>query len=350
MPDLTLNAGESVEVDAAPYFEDPEGDELVYILQTLDDYSYDVARPTDYGTVGIIVTAYACGTAALEARATDGRGRSAHQYFDVVALKTGPNQDPRFVPGKPLYTRGVLVGGTLTPWLTGTSFRDPDPDDVLFYEVVPSDSTIVGVRGPPSRFTLEGRAPGNTTVAITARDGCGGSTGPHSMPVIVRHQNAGPRVNDGITWEPFSIDVGDTVSFDLKSLFSDPDGDPLEFAGQTAPSTKLDYSVANGVMKVWGVGAGAASMSATAFDPFGELVELPWISVLVSDPEEDAEQLAQRRGPGGGAVDHVGAVPGGLLGDPAGSAFLSRPHRAVEEYGRKVVGVRHEEIGRSGRQ
>ena len=309
MPDLTLEVGESVVVDVEPYFEDPEGDKLNYILRPRDDHSRAIARPTAYGADGVTVTAFTCGTASFEARAADGRGRTAHQYFDVVVPQTASNQDPELVPEKPLYTKGLLVGDSRTLRLTDRSFRDPDPYDVLSYEAVPSDGTIVGVQGTPANVTLEGLAPGNTTVEITARDGCGGSTGPHSLPVIVRHENLGPTVNGGITWEPFFIDVGDTVSFDLNSLFSDPEGDPLTFAGLTAPSTVLDYALSNGVMKVWGVGAGAASMSATAFDPFGELVELPWISVLVSDPDEDSEQLVQGRRPDRGGVDHV-AGPG----------------------------------------
>ena len=349
MPDLTLNVGESVDVDVEPYFEDPEGDALTYTLMPLDDYSNAIARPAQ-GADGITVTAYTCGTASFEARATDGHGQTAYQYFDVVVPHSASNQDPELVPERPLFTKGLLVGDSRTLRLLDRSFRDPDPDDLLFYEAVPSDSTIVGVRGTSTNVILEGRAPGNTTVAITVRDGCGGSTGPHSQPVIVRHQNMGPTVNDGITWEPFSIDVGDTVSFDLNSLFSDPEGDPLTFAGLTAPSTKLDYVVSGGVMKVWGVGAGAASMSATAFDPFGELVELPWISVLVSDPNEDSEQLAQGRGPGGDEGDHARAERNALARDTVGSTFFSRSHLAVEEYGRKVEGVRHEEIGRPGRQ
>ena len=349
MPDLTLNVGESVDVDVEPYFEDPEGDALTYTLMPLDDYSNAIARPAQ-GADGITVTAYTCGTASFEARATDGHGQTAYQYFDVVVPHSASNQDPELVPERPLFTKGLLVGDSRTLRLLDRSFRDPDPDDLLFYEAVPSDSTIVGVRGTSTNVILEGRAPGNTTVAITVRDGCGGSTGPHSHPVIVRHQNAGPTVNDGITWEPFFIDVGDTVSFDLNSLFSDPEGDPLTFAGLTAPSTKLDYVVSSGVMKVWGVGAGAASMSATAFDPFGELVELPWISVLVSDPNEDSEQLAQGRGTVGGAVDQAGAERSGLGRAVTGSALLGRPHLIVEEYGRKGMGIRHEEIGRSGRQ
>ena len=304
MPDLTLNVGESVDVDVEPYFKDPEGGVLTYTLVPRDDYSNAIARPAD-GAGGLTVTAYTCGTASIEARATDSGGRTGSQYFDVVVPHSASNRDPELVPERPLFTKGLLVGDSRTLRLLDRSFRDPDPDDLLFYEAVPSDSTIVGVRGTSTNVILEGRAPGNTTVAITVRDGCGGSTGPHSQPVIVRHQNMGPTVDDATTWEPFSIDVGDTVSFDLNSLFSDPDGDPLTFAGLTAPSTKLDYVVSSGVMKVWGVGAGAASMSATAFDPFGELVELPWISVLVSDPNEDSEQLAQGRGAGGGAVDHV---------------------------------------------
>ena len=83
------------------------------------------------------------------------------------------------------------------------------------------------------------------------------------------------------------------------------------------------HSVSNGVMKVLGVGAGVAQMSASALDPFGLLAELPWISVLVADPVEDSEQ--------------PGSIPSG-------------PHLPVKEFDRKVDGIRHEEVGPSGWQ
>ena len=94
VPDLEVNAGAKVVVEALSYFTDPDGDQLTYTAATSDS---TVATTTVAGSI-VTVAGISPGTATITVTATDPAGLSARQDFGVtVAGGTTPAATYRVV-------------------------------------------------------------------------------------------------------------------------------------------------------------------------------------------------------------------------------------------------------------
>ena len=80
IPTQTVDAGQTVDVDAAPWFSDPDDDELTYEATTLDP---SVAAVTVSGSI-VTVEGVAQGAAKIEIAASDPGGLSAMQSFETM--------------------------------------------------------------------------------------------------------------------------------------------------------------------------------------------------------------------------------------------------------------------------
>ena len=80
IPTQTVDTGQTVEVDAAPWFSDPDDDELTYEATTLDP---SVAAVTVSGSI-VTVEGVAQGAAKIEITASDPGGLSAMQSFETM--------------------------------------------------------------------------------------------------------------------------------------------------------------------------------------------------------------------------------------------------------------------------
>ena len=80
IPTQTVDAGQTVDVDAAPWFSDPDDDELTYEATTLDP---SVAAVTVSGSI-VTVEGVAQGAAKIEITASDPGGLSAMQSFETM--------------------------------------------------------------------------------------------------------------------------------------------------------------------------------------------------------------------------------------------------------------------------
>lgn len=83
--DVELLTGESIEIDVAGYFDDPDGDQLTFSAQTSDE---DIATVTVSGaTINVVGTGD--GIAEMTVTATDAGGLSAHQRFAADVVPAG---------------------------------------------------------------------------------------------------------------------------------------------------------------------------------------------------------------------------------------------------------------------
>ena len=80
IPTQTVDTGQTVEVDATPWFSDPDDDELTYEATTLDS---NVATVTVSGSI-VTVEGVAQGAAKIEITASDPGGLSAMQSFETM--------------------------------------------------------------------------------------------------------------------------------------------------------------------------------------------------------------------------------------------------------------------------
>ena len=252
IPAVTVAVGETVVVDAAAYFSDPDGDGLSYAAVSSDPALATVAVAGS----AVTVAGVAKGTATVTVTASDGGGGTAQQAFAVVV----PNRAPQVVGFILAVT--VAVGETAVVD-AAAYFSDPDGDG-LSYAAVSSDPALATVAVAGSAVTVAGVGPGTATVTVTARDG-GGGTVQQAFAVVV--PNRAPQVVGFIL--AVTVAVGETAVVDAAAYFSDPDGDGLSYAAVSSDPALATVAVAGSAVTVAGVGPGTATVTVTASDGGG---------------------------------------------------------------------------------
>ncbi len=285
IPAVTVAVGETVVVDAAAYFSDPDGDGLSYAAVSSDPALATVAVAGS----AVTVAGVAKGTATVTVTASDGGGGTAQQAFAVAV----PNRAPEVVGSTPAVT--VAVGETVVVD-AAAYFSDPDSDG-LSYAAVSSDPALATVAVAGSTVTVTGVAKGAATVTVTASDGGGGAaqqafevTIPNRAPVAVGSLPA------------VTVALGETAVVDAAAYFSDPDGDGLSYAVVSSDRSRVTVApVAGSTVTVAGVGQGTATVTVTASDGDGGAAHQAFaVTVPNRPPEVTAE--------GGDVVLEVGGA------------------------------------------
>ena len=248
----TIAVDEVATLDLAGYFEDPDGDVLVYGAAVSDGAVAGVAVAG--GTLA--VTATAKGTATVTVTATDTDGLAATQVFGV----TVPNRAP-LVTGS-IEGRTIEAGEAESLDLS-SYFSDPDGDDLVFAAAA-SDAAVAGAAVEGKAMTLTAMAKGEATVTVTATD-TEGLTATQAFLVTV--PNRPPLAAGSI--EARTLEVGESAVVALPGYFEDPDGDALTFAVASSDATLVDASVEGGELTVTAVAKGDASVTVTATDTEG---------------------------------------------------------------------------------
>ena len=255
----TVMVGEAgAPLDLAHYFRDPDGDPLDYSA-----VSYDaglLAAEVAAGSGLLTLRGVAAGDAGVIVTASDPHGGRASQ---PVTVTVRANAAPE--AAQPLPPRTVLVGAAAEPLDLAPYFHDPDGDP-LAYAAVSDDTGVLAaeVAAGGSRLTLRAVAPGDAAVVVTASDPFGARAS-QAMTVTVR-TNAAPEVAQRIP--PQSVAAGAaTEPLDLAAYFHDPDGDPLAYSAESDDAAVATAAVADGLLTLTGVAAGAAMVTVTARDP-----------------------------------------------------------------------------------
>ena len=68
---------------------------------------------------------------------------------------------------------------------------------------------------------------------------------------------------------PVTVTVGESLTFGVGDVFSDPDGDPLNYSASSSSTGVASVSVSGSQVTVTGAGPGQAGLSVTASDPGG---------------------------------------------------------------------------------
>ena len=256
IPAQSLTVGDTVVVDAANHFSDPDGDELTFEVQSTD---MAVVTATLDGTV-VTMIAVGEGTAIVAFTATDPDDAFATQEV-MVSVVTG-NRAPVAVGEVP--DIGLLEDEEFTAPVD-PFFSDPDGDE-LTYAAVSGDTTVVTASMSGTMITVVALAEGETTITLTATDP-GGLSATQTATVRVVGVNNPPVVVEEIPHA--TIAVGDTLTLDVSGNFSDPDGDELAFTVESDDTTVATVSVDGSTVTVVGVAPGAAIVGVTATDPGG---------------------------------------------------------------------------------
>lgn len=112
IPPDTVKVGDSATVDLAAFFDDPDGDPLVYAVTASDTTVVGVAVS---GGALLSITAIAAGDATVTSTATDTEGLAATQAFTVTVPARPPVVELTYDPVRTLphdtgaYTQGLLI-------------------------------------------------------------------------------------------------------------------------------------------------------------------------------------------------------------------------------------------------
>ncbi|MDE0475141.1 MAG: Ig-like domain-containing protein [Gammaproteobacteria bacterium] len=249
----TIPAGESVTVDVASNFTDPDGNTLSFAAASSDDA---VATASVSGS-NVTITGVSAGTATVTVTASDPGGLSATQSISVTVEAV--NQAP--VAEGTIDDLGLVVGAQATVDVT-ESFSDPD-DDELTYAAASSDTTVATVATDGAMVTVTAVAPGSATVTVTASD-AGMLSASQEFGVTVEEANE-PPVAEG-TIDDQTVDAGSSVEVDVSANFSDPDDDELTFGATSSDEAVATVATEGAVVTVTGVAEGSATVTVTASD------------------------------------------------------------------------------------
>ncbi len=266
----TVPAGESVTVDVASNFTDPDGDALTYAASTSNA---GVATAAVSGS-SVTITGVAAGTATVTVTARDPGGLTATQSIGVTVEAV--NRAPEAVGT--IEDVSIMVGETLIHGLLAY-FSDPDDDELTFSATI-SDTTVATISVTGETVVVDGLAPGSATVTATATDP-GGLSATQEFTVTVEAANRAPEVVDTIPSQ--TVQSGGSTTVDVSANFSDPDGDELTFAASSSDTTVATVSVSGATVAVEGVAPGSATVTVTAMDPSELSVEASF-AVTVTAP------------------------------------------------------------------
>ena len=252
IPDQTPQAGDTVSVNLAQHFSDPDGDDVAYEASSSD---VAVASASVSGSV-LTIAAVGSGTASVTVTASDPSGLSARQTLQV----TVPSQPPEVTDSIPDQT--LHAGDTVSVNLL-QHFSDPDGDE-LTYEASSSAVAVASTSVSDGVLTIAAVGSGIANVTVTASDPTRLSA---QQTLRVTVPNRPPVVTDSIPDQ--TPQSGDTVSVNLVQYFSDPDGDALTYEASSSDTAVASASVSGSVLTIAAVGSGTASISVTASDPGG---------------------------------------------------------------------------------
>ncbi|MFN0054206.1 MAG: putative Ig domain-containing protein [Planctomycetales bacterium] len=236
--------------------QDADGDPLTFRLDAKPD---NMTIDAGTGLVRWTPAAGQVGSAHVAITADDGHGAATTQFFDLPVVATAPNEPPT-ITSRP---RGsVRLGDT---YLYQVVASDPNSDPLTYSLATKPDGMSIDATGLVSWRPVAAQF-GANDVAVTVADGRGLSvTQSFKIQVVSQTSNQPPGISSN---PPGTATVGRSYAYDV--VASDPDGDPLAFSLDAAPSG-MSIDAVRGTIR-WTPGAdqtGAQQVMLRASDSAG---------------------------------------------------------------------------------
>ena len=269
--------GDTVAIEVAAHFSDPDGDTLTYTAASSDTALAAVS--VSEGTV--TVTGVAVGSVAVTVTATDTEGLAAEQGFAA----TVPNRAPEAVGT--VAAREVHVGDSVTIDVAA-NFVELDGQE-LAYAVATSDAATVSVAVTGSAVTVRGVAVGMAMVTVTAQD-------PGELSVEQEFAVTVPNRAPGAvgTLSDLELEVDSVMTVEVAAHFAEPDGEELEYSVGSSDTTRVSVSISGTVVTMRGVRAGQATVTVVATDPGGLTAKQDFVVSVPNRPPVAVGAIADR--------------------------------------------------------
>ncbi len=271
--DTTLStADEPKKINLANSFTDADGDTLTY---TAESSATNVARVSVNGSQ-LTLTPVSAGTTNVTVTANDGKGGTINSQFNVTITPVIPeavNHAPTVETSISNVTTGA-ADGVKTVSLASV-FADED-SDALTYTATSTNAGVATVAVNGSDLKITPVNAGTAAITVTADDGNGGTVDTQFnvtiTPVIPEAVNHAPTVETSISnVTTGAADGVKTVS--LAGVFADEDSDVLTFTATSTDTGVVTVAVNGNDLKITPVNAGTATITVTADDGNGGIVD-----------------------------------------------------------------------------
>ena len=275
--DRDIYVGDTVVVDVAAFFTEPDGEALEYAAASSSAATATVAVSGSTLTVAAV----AVGSTTVTVTAQDPHGLWAEQSFAVTVPNRAPGRVGRIADREVKVDSVVVVE-------VANRFTEPDGEE-LEYSATSSDITRVVVAMSGSSLTVTGVAKGTATVTVTAVDP-GGLASEQSFEVSVpnRAPEAVGTIADRV------VRAGSSATVDVAANFTDPDGDALRYSATSSDPARVSVSVSGSVVTATGVAGGSATVTVTARDPEGLSAEQAFAVKVPNRAPEPNGTIADR--------------------------------------------------------
>ena len=255
---LTLSLDDEFRIDLSEYFNDPDGDRLIYSASDEGSQVLDVVP--DRSGSWITIRAREIGQATVVAWAIDTGDLETTRLF-TVTVTADQNRAPLADDTIPDQT--LTVGDSSAPLDLPTYFHDPD-DDLLTYTVVSSDPNVATAQRVGSQLTIWTLNVGNTTVTVRATDPDGlFITQTFSVTVDPAAVQQRPEQVGTIATQYLTLDGG-ARTVDVAPYFSSPN--TLSYTVTASPFGFVTASISVSQVTIRPLQAGSASVFVTARD------------------------------------------------------------------------------------
>lgn len=245
---LFLGKGDTV-IDLSTYFNDPDGDVLTYTTP-LDLNNYSIAS-VQVQQDDLIIQPKKTGSFQAEIKATDTHEKSVTAYIDIEILKAG---EIISIPDQTITWPWSVYNFDLSPYLANFDTASTT------VTASSSDNLIATASTNGMQVTVSPVAEGHTTLTLTVTDQKD-RIEQISFDVTVKGQtvvqNSAPEVVASIFEQVLTPGVTNERSFDLSQLFSDEDGDTLQYSIKDSSNEAVNASI-NGNLLILNPGTGNA--------------------------------------------------------------------------------------------
>ena len=304
--DGSVTVGNSISLDVASYFTDPDGDDLRY---SVSSSAPDRARATNSGS-SVTVTGVAQGSATITVAATDPGGLAATQSFDITV--TALSQPDLVVQSASasVNTAAPSTSFTLTAVVrnqgaanlsssTRVRFHRSSDATISTADAEIGDSPIgqlaASLSTTRSITATSPATPGTyyygACVDAVAAESDGTNNCSDAVEVQVQQGNRAPQAVGTIGDQQIVLDGESSV--DPASYFSDPDRDQLTYSAASSRPDTVSVEVDQGNVEFKGEALGRSTITVTASDP-GGLTATQSFQVTVTAPPNRAPRVSNR--------------------------------------------------------